>query len=88
MFDCLKREDITVVEWPSLSESCPHCNDSGWKQAKDIAVRCFYCCQHSMGYWRLDAALHNATDERYAACTNGCGHTISMVEYEALGEQE
>lgn len=55
---------------------------SWWKYVENHSQVCPGCCDHSKGWWKLSEG-HGASDDRYAACSTGCGTIITKSEYEA-----
>ena len=69
--------------------TCPKCNDTKWYQYSTRGTPhftvCDLCCTHDKGYWVLEK--HYGEDNGKWCCRAGCGHKLSLEEYEAQCDQ-
>lgn len=71
-----------------MPDPCEKCYDpvllanTGWYMYDENHSKpCELCCRHDQGYWMLTDSHGNPGD---MCCTAGCGHTITLDEYDAL----
>jgi hypothetical protein len=69
--------------------TCPKCKGEGWyvysTRGTPHSQPCDVCCKHDQGWWLLEE--HYGENNGKWCCKAGCGHTITMQEYELQCDQ-